>query len=369
MQVLVTGADGFMGRNLICRLKEIDGIETSKFTRENNLEQLKEIAPKADWVVHLAGINRPENDVEFVHGNVNLTETLCDALTTSPKKIPIVYSSSIQAENDSPYGKSKRAAEKVIETYGAKTGSDVYLYRFTNVFGKWGRPEYNSVVATFCHNIANGLPITINDPKTKLSLVYIDDVVNDIITVLRGKKTPGFCEISPVYQTSLGQLADQVRRFADSRKNLTTQAVGKGFVRALYATYLSYLKPDTFRYPLEKHGDDRGDFVEVLKTQDSGQFSYFTAHPGVTRGGHYHHTKNEKFLVVKGQAMFRFENIETGEKKTVNVTQQHPEVIETIPGWAHDITNTGDTLMVVLLWANEIFDQGNPDTYSFRMGE
>nr|WP_321404172.1 NAD-dependent epimerase/dehydratase family protein [uncultured Desulfobacter sp.] len=369
MQVLITGADGFIGQNLVAWLETHADFELLLFTRKNCPDDLKRFALKADSVVHLAGINRPINDSEFVEGNIEFTQKLCNALTISGNNVPVIYSSSIQVGADTPYGKSKRTAELILEEYSLKTGSDLFIYRLTNVFGKWCRPNYNSVVATFCHNIANELPIKINNPKAELNLVYIDDVVKDFLSVLKREKKSGFVDVSPVYKISLEDLSDQIHKFAENRETLITEPVGHGLIRALYATYLSYIKPARFSYPLERHGDERGIFVEVLKTKDSGQFSYFTADPGVTRGGHYHHTKSEKFLVVSGQAQFRFQNVVTGEKLVIDVNDDESEVVETIPGWAHDITNTGDSKMVVLLWANEIFTPEKPDTFAFGLIE
>jgi UDP-2-acetamido-2,6-beta-L-arabino-hexul-4-ose reductase len=237
-----------------------------------------------------------------------------------------------------------------------------------NVFGKWCRPNYNSAVATFCHNIVNGLPNNVNDPAAPLRLVYVDDVAAAFLSHL-GQQSEGLrmAEVEPVYETTVGALAEQLYAFKQSRTDLTTEPVGRGFVRALYSTYISYYKPEQFSYALVKHEDPRGVFVEMLKTRDSGQFSYFTAHPGVTRGGHYHHTKTEKFLVIKGKARFCFRHIESGATHQCLTSGEQPEVVETIPGWSHDITNIGDDEMVVMLWANEVFDRQKPDTVTFKV--
>ncbi len=237
----------------------------------------------------------------------------------------------------------------------------------TPVFGKCCKPNYNSVVATFCHNIANNLTIQINDPNVSLNLVYIDDVIKEFISILTKSKQSGKAEINPVYSIKLGDLAEQIRGFRDNREYLNIDRVGLGLTRCLYATYLSYQKPKNFAYDLIQNSDRRGSFVEVLKTIDSGQFSYFTSKPGETRGEHYHHTKNEKFLVVSGEAKFQFRNIITNEFYTVDTSDKKPQIVETIPGWAHDITNVGQSEMIVLLWANEIFDKENPDTYVYRI--
>ncbi|HEB56704.1 MAG TPA: SDR family oxidoreductase [Gammaproteobacteria bacterium] len=368
MRVLITGANGFIGKNLVVRLNEIKDIDVVKFSRKNSMSELASMCSEIDFVVHLAGVNRPKNDSEFTAGNETLTNILCDALSMTGRKIPVIYSSSIQADQNNPYGQSKLSSEQTIAAYSVSTGSKSYIYRLPNVFGKWCKPNYNSVVATFCHNIANDLDIQINDPNVSLNLVYIDDVVEEFMSVLTKRKKSEKAEISPVYSIKLGKLAEQIRAFRDSRKYLNIDRVGLGLTRCLYATYLSYQKPENFSCNLIKNSDKRGSFVEVLKTVDSGQFSYFTSKPGETRGEHYHHTKNEKFLVVSGKAKFRFRNIITNEDYTVHTSDEKPQIVETIPGWAHDITNIGQSEMVVLLWANEIFDKENPDTYAYRIG-
>lgn len=363
MRILVTGANGFIGRNLTTYLGECDITEVVMFSRENSLDDLLGMVKRVDAVVHLAGINRPENDSEFIEGNQKLTDFLCRSLSSTGRKIPVIFTSSIQADLDNPYGSSKYAAEEVLKCYSKETGSNVYIYRLTNVFGKWCRPNYNSVVATFCHNIANDFPIQIHDQNTELDLVYIDDVVKEFVNVLFVRDKSSAPDVFPVYAIKLGELAEQLKTFHDSRKTLVVGEIGIGLTRALYATYISYLRPEFFSYGLLKHEDKRGFFAEVLKTEGSGQLSFFTAHPGVTRGGHYHHTKNERFLILSGQAEFKFRHIVTGEKYTIEVNSRSPEVVETVPGWTHSITNTGDSDMVVMLWANEIYDKNNPDTY------
>jgi UDP-2-acetamido-2,6-beta-L-arabino-hexul-4-ose reductase len=280
----------------------------------------------------------------------------------------VLYTSSIQAAADNPYGLSKLAAEEALMSLENDTGSPVYLYRLPNVFGKWSRPNYNSAVATFCYNIANDLPVQINEPASVINLVYIDDVIQDFFKVLQeqpaGVVRP---EVSPAYKITVGELADQIRVFKTGRESMVTEPVGVGFTRALYSTYLSFLRPEQFTYPLIAHADARGRFVEMLKTKDSGQFSFFTAHPGITRGGHYHHTKNEKFLVIQGKARFGFRHVVTGETYELFTEGEKPEVVETVPGWSHDITNIGDNEMIVMLWANEIFDRQHPDTIAYKV--
>ena len=369
MQVLITGANGFVGKNLQLHLSERAEVEVKCFTRDNSESDLLQLVADADIVFHLAGVNRPQDPAEFQQGNADLTEGLCSALKQANKTIPIVYSSSIQAVADNPYGASKRAAEDVLLSFSESTGSPVFIYRLANVFGKWARPNYNSAVATFCHNISQGLPIQVNDPNAVIKLVYIDDVIESFLQVLDGKLTKsGFVDIEQQYQITVGGLAEQLQAFKDSRDSLITENVGNDLVRALYSTYVSYLKPEQFSYTVPKYGDERGVFVEMLKTKDTGQFSFFTAHPGITRGGHYHHSKTEKFLVIKGKACFRFRHMITSEFYELHTTGDQPEIVETVTGWTHDITNVGDDEMVVMLWANEIFDREKPDTYAKLVG-
>ncbi|MCK7575641.1 MAG: NAD-dependent epimerase/dehydratase family protein [Chromatiales bacterium] len=363
MKLLLTGANGFIARNLQVALSERGGCDVLPVTRDTDDATLNDAIAQADAVIHLAGVNRPHDPNDFVTGNRDFTARLCARLADTGRAVPIAFASSIQVDRDTPYGQSKRAAEAHLLAYADTTDAPVALYRLPNVFGKWCRPNYNSAVATFCHNIARGLPIRIDDPASVVQLVYIDDVVAELLRWLDAPETrTGFPEVAPVYTATVGELAEQIRAFGQVRDSLITEAVGTGLVRALYATYISALPADAFSYPLPRHGDARGVFVEMLKTRDSGQVSFFTAHPGVTRGGHYHHTKTEKFLVVKGQARFRFRHILTDETHTLDTQGDDPRIVETIPGWAHDITNIGTDEMIVLLWANEIFDRARPDT-------
>lgn len=366
-RVLVTGANGFIGKNLVVRLCELPRFAVTEFVRGDAPEALPSLLAQADAVVHLAGENRPADEAAFAQVNTGLTVALCDALAAeqlrSGRQLPLVLASSAQAERDNPYGKSKLAAEQAVQKLCAVSGHPAVVYRLPGVFGKWCKPNYNSVVATFCHNIARDLPIQINDPAARLQLVYVDDVVSSFIAALDAPGT-GLTrgEVAPLYATTLGDLAQQISAFGDCRTSLMSERVGTGLVRALYATYVSYLPNDRFAYDVPVHGDPRGVFVEMLKTPDSGQFSYFTAHPGITRGGHYHHTKTEKFLVIKGRAVFRFRHLLTGELFELATSGDKPQVVDTIPGWVHDITNVGNDEMVVMLWANEVFDRANPDT-------
>ena len=378
MKLLVTGSKGFVGQNLCVHLGVIDDIEVVTYTRDNNPEQLSELLQDTDAVIHLAGTNRPQHECEFQTGNAELTQALAEAVKkiamSEGRLIPILYSSSIQAERDNPYGQSKKAAEDVLFELNQQTQVPVYIYRLANVFGKWSKPNYNSMVATFCHNIARDIPIEIHNKNTEVKLVYVDDVVAALleqtkvavnaIKQQRAAPASGFCPAEPVYTKTVGEIADALYTFKASRETLITERVGVGFIRKLYSTYVSYLPTDKFTYSVPMYGDERGVFVEMLKTPDAGQFSFFTAHPGITRGGHYHHTKTEKFLVIKGKARFCFKHVVTGEFYELFTDGNSPEIVETVPGWSHDITNVGDDEMVVMLWANEIFDRELPDTYA-----
>ncbi|WP_188381090.1 UDP-2-acetamido-2,6-beta-L-arabino-hexul-4-ose reductase [Oxalicibacterium faecigallinarum] len=368
MKVLITGANGFIGKNLQVHLAERKDVQVVCLNRQDDLAQLPSLLIDVDWVFHLAGVNRPQDPADFTTGNQQLTQRLCEAIVASARPIPIVYTSSIQATLDNAYGASKLAAEQALLSLAEETGSPVYLYRLPNVFGKWSRPNYNSAVATFCNNIAKSLPIQINDANAVIHLVYIDDVIADFIAVLDAVSAGVHRrEITPMYSITVGALADQIKAFKDSRATMVTEAVGQGLTRALYSTYLSFLSPEQFFYEIPVHVDPRGRFVEMLKTKDSGQFSFFTAHPKVTRGGHYHHSKNEKFLVIQGKARFAFRHVVTGETYELMTSGASPTIVETVPGWSHDITNIGEEEMIVMLWANEIFDRQSPDTISHKV--
>jgi UDP-2-acetamido-2,6-beta-L-arabino-hexul-4-ose reductase len=370
MRVLVTGANGFIGKNLVIRLAEQPKVEVLRFGRGESREQLAALVGRADAVVHLAGENRPADPAEFERSNARLTEELCAAIGAAGRRIPLILASSIQATANNPYGVSKRAAEQAVEKVAAEAGIPAVIYRLPNVFGKWCKPNYNSVVATFCNNIANDMPIRIDDPSKLLRLVYVDDVVSEFLRTLAATRTGlHWGQISPEYAITLGELALQIEAFKKCRTDLVVERVGAGLPRALYATYVSYLPPDKFAYPLPQHADARGTFVEMLKTPDCGQFSFFTAHPGVTRGGHYHHTKTEKFLVIKGTARFGFRHLVSGERYFLTTVGSVPQVVETVPGWTHDITNVGEDELVVMLWANEIFDRAAPDTVPCKVSK
>ncbi len=362
MQILLTGVTGFIGKNLQLRLQEL-GHEILSYARGDTDESLHAQLKKADVVIHLAGENRPATPQGFIAGNIDLTARLCAMIKALGRPLPIVFSSSAQAMLNNPYGQSKLAAERLIAECTTSTDGRARVYRLPGVFGKWCKPNYNSVVATFCHNIARDLPIQIRDPAALLRLVYVDDVVTELIEAALNCPA-GYSEgsVQPEYSLTLEELAERITAFRDSRKNLTLDRVGTGFMRALYSTYVSYLPPERFVYDLPLHSDNRGVFVEMLKTPDCGQFSFFTARPGVTRGGHYHHSKTEKFLVIRGQALFRFRHMQTGKTHELQTSGATAQVVETVPGWTHDITNVGQDEMVVMLWANEIFDRARPDT-------
>ncbi|WP_440030341.1 UDP-2-acetamido-2,6-beta-L-arabino-hexul-4-ose reductase [Chromobacterium amazonense] len=368
MKVLITGANGFLGKNLSLHLSERKDVEVLTFTHDMSEAQLPGLVKDVDFIFHLAGVNRPESSADFTKGNKCLTEKISSAVVDSGRKIPVVYTSSIQAACDNDYGISKLDAENSLFRLKNEHGSAVYIFRLPNVFGKWSRPNYNSVVSTFCHNVSRDLPIQINNPDAALTLVYVDDVIYKFIQLMDGANCDfsqeGFASVSPQYTTTVGALAEQIIAFKNSRSNLITEKVGIGLRRALYSTYLSYLPTEEFSYTVPQHGDERGTFVEMLKTPDCGQFSYFTAHPGVTRGGHYHHSKTEKFLVIKGSAKFKFRQMSTGESYELTTMAEKAEIVETVPGWTHDITNIGNEELIVMLWANEIFDRDKPDTYS-----
>ena len=364
MKILVTGSNGFIAKNLIQFLSEKPEIEILKAHRGTRDQEFEQSVLAADWIIHLAGVNRPLNEEEFAEGNTTLTEKIAQILQQANKKTPVILSSSIQAERDNPYGKSKLGGEQALVALNQAQGNPVYICRLANVFGKWSRPNYNSAVATFCYNVANDLPLQIHDENAVIRLVYVDDVVETFWNILNGQQVEQIFQVAPEYQITVGDLAKVLNGFKASRDTLITDRVGTGLTRALYSTYLSFFKPEQFDYSVPKYGDARGVFVEMLKTPDAGQFSYFTAHPGITRGGHYHHTKTEKFLVIKGKALFKFKHVVTGEFYELETQGNEPRIVETVPGWTHDITNIGDDEMIVMLWANEIFDRNKPDTYA-----
>ncbi len=363
MKVLITGSNGFIAKNLIEHLKRDENIKLYLYAKDDSAYLLEAYVNEADFIFHLAGINRPKNTDEFYTGNSELSKTITDILIKENKNTPIVLSSSTQAVLDNDYGKSKLEAETCLLKYSKETSADIFIYRLPNVFGKWCKPNYNSVISTWCNNIANNLDIQVNDETVELNLVYVDDVINSFIKNLNTKNDDKYIQIDTIYKITLGKIRDLLLAFKENRTSLIIPTVASGFERALYATYLSYLSGDDFSYALKGHKDDRGTFYEILKTLDSGQFSLSTTAPGITRGNHYHHTKNEKFLVVKGVALIEFRHIVTNEIISYKVSDSKMEIIEMIPGYTHNIKNTGNEEMILILWANETFDQNNPDTY------
>ena len=363
MRVLITGSDGFIGNNLVVSLGERENFSVIEFSKQDSFTNLENAIKETDFIVHLAGVNRPIDEKDFQKVNVDFTQDICDIIEKLNKEIPIVFASSTQAELDNPYGRSKLAAEKILQNLEKDFGNPVYIYRLPGVFGKWSKPNYNSVVATFCHNIANNLDISISDEALELRLVYIDDFIDNLLNLmLNPKDKGGFIPVDFHYSITLGEIVKNLLLFRDSRTSLETQDVGSGFKRALYSTYMSFLPKEEFAYRIETHSDERGEFAEVLRTKRSGQFSYFTTNPGVTRGVHYHHSKSEKFLVIKGKALFKFRNLINNEEYEIIATGESPQIVESIPGWVHSITNIGNEEMFTMLWANENFDPDHPDT-------
>jgi UDP-2-acetamido-2,6-beta-L-arabino-hexul-4-ose reductase len=366
VNIVITGSHGFVAKNLIWRLKDKSGTNIYKITKSSSENLLKKYLADADIIFHLAGENRPKNVSDFKKNNFEFTKKICRYLTKPQKQKLIIFSSSSQSGLDNPYGKSKQKAEKVIKEWSQNRKCSAVIYRLDNIFGKWCRPNYNSVVATFCFNALNSKPLEVHEPAKKINLIYIDDVIESFMRSLNNK-SEGTCykAIKPQYKVSLSALRNKIYAFAEADKNNQVLNYGSGFTRKLYATYLSHKSPRNFSYKLKKNIDERGEFTEIIKNKNTGQFSFFTAKPGVTRGGHYHHTKNEKFLVLQGSATFRFKNLYNNKTKTINVESDDRTIVETIPGWAHDITNTSSSDLIVFLWSNEIFDPNHPDTYFF----
>lgn len=365
MKILVTGAKGFIAKNLIAELKKLNYIDIFEYSKETDPTLLDDYCREADFVFHLAGVNRPKNEAEFMRGNYGFTEVLLETLKKHDNTCPVMLSSSIQAKLNNPYGLSKKAGEDLLLDYSKKTGAKVLIYRYPNVFGKWCKPNYNSVVATFCYNIAHDLPIKVNDPNITMNLVYIDDVIEELINALNNKVTikEGFCVIPESYSITLGEIADLIYSFKQSRNNLNIPNMSKPFIKKLYSTYLSYLPEDQFSYDLKMNIDHRGSFTEFIKTIDRGQVSVNISKPGITKGNHWHHTKNEKFLVVSGTGVIRFRKIDTEEVIEYYVSGGKMQVVDIPPGYTHNIENLGDTDMVTIMWANEFFDLEKPDTY------
>ena len=383
--ILITGAGGFVGKNLVAELTARGYTSLLCFEKDDTPETLADYCRRAAFVVHLAGINRPKDPSEFYAGNAGLTDVLLSDLETAGNACPVLVTSSIQAALDNDYGKSKKQAEDAIFAHGSRTGAPVYVFRMEGVFGKWCRPNYNSVVATFCHNIAHGLPIQVRDPGYELPLVYIDDVVACILDAMeRGEAVQdeeGICRIHPVHRTTLGTLAETIQNFARARGGDAARALGTdglptlavpelaagSFEKKLYSTYLSYLPADEFAYDLNMHCDARGSFTEFLRTPERGQVSVNISRPGIVKGNHWHHTKNEKFLVVKGEGVIRFRQIFSDEVIEYHVSGEKLQVVDIPCGYTHNIENVGEGDMVTVMWANEAFDPEHPDTYAMQV--
>ncbi len=366
MKILVTGAKGFIGKNLIAELKNRGFTEIFEYDLDTDPSLIDIYCKDAGFVFHLAGVNRPKNQDDFLKGNYGFTSELLHTLKKYGNQCPVMVSSSIQATLDNPYGKSKKAAEEIVFDYSRKTGAKAFVYRFPNVFGKWCRPNYNSAVATFCHNIAHDLPIQVNDPNTVLNLVYIDDVVNELIHALHGcpnMKDDRYCYVPVVYTKTLGEIVELLYSFKASRDELSVPNMSDEFAKRLYATYLSYLPTDKFSYPLKMNIDQRGSFTEIIRTPDRGQFSVNIIKPGITKGNHWHHTKNEKFVVVSGKGVVRFRKVDSDEIIEYYVSGDKIEVVDIPTGYTHNIENIGDTDLVTFMWASEPFNPEIPDTY------
>lgn len=382
MNILVTGSKGFIAKNLISTLYNIrerreqsfqldNDITIFEYNRDTDDELLNLYCKNADFVFHLAGVNRPNKEEEFYEGNRDLTAKILTILKNYHKKCPFMLASSTQAGLNNPYGISKRASEALVFQYQEETGARVYVYRFPNVFGKWCRPNYNSVVATFCYNITRNMPININDENAKLTMVYIDDLVKEMLQALQGRVTidkDGYCYIPEFYLVSLGEIVQLLYAFKNSRNTQMIPDMTEGsFSKKLYATYLSYLPTDQFSYPLKMNVDNRGSFTEIVKSEDRGQISINISKPGIIKGEHWHHTKNEKFVVVSGKGLIRFRKIDSDEIIDYHVSGKKLEVVDIPVGYTHNIINEGDTDLITLMWCNECFDEKKPDTYHLNV--
>ncbi|WP_070328410.1 polysaccharide biosynthesis C-terminal domain-containing protein [Exiguobacterium aurantiacum] len=365
MKILITGANGFVGKNLVAELKNQGYSDLLLCDRGTTEFELAEFAKKADFVYHLAGVNRPKTEAEFEEGNKGFTEKLLELLSKNQTPPPVMFASSTQAELSNAYGMSKKEAESLIISYGQEETVNIMIYRFPNLFGKWCKPNYNSVVATFCHNISHGMPIQVNDDKAELTLAYIDDVVSELISQLdeNDSNQTVYCEVNPTYKITLKELARLLSSFKETRNNLSVPELNDSLIKNLYSTYLSYLPESQFSYELTMHKDHRGSFTEFIRTPDRGQVSVNISKPGIVKGNHWHHTKNEKFLVVSGKGVIRFRKIESEEIIEYVVSGDKLEVVDIPVGYAHNIENLGDSDMVTIMWVNESFDPMNPDTY------
>lgn len=379
MNILITGAKGFIGKNLISTLCNIRdgkdrsfGLESDITVFEYDIDTdpalLDLYCKNADFVFNLAGVNRPQDPKEFMEGNFGFASTLLDTLKKHENNCPIMISSSIQAALSNPYGESKKAGEDLMFAYGKETGASVYVYRFPNVFGKWCRPNYNSAVATFCNNIANDLPITVNDPSVNMTLVYIDDVVGELIAALKGEanlKEDGYCYVPTEHKIKLGEIVELIYTFAKQPQTLLVPEIPENsFEKKLYSTYLSYLPKEKVIFPLKMNVDARGSFTELLKTSKCGQVSVNISKPGITKGQHWHHSKWEFFIVVSGHGLIQMRRIGSDEVLNFEVNGDKIEAVHMLPGYTHNIINLSDKDdLVTVMWANESFDPEHPDTY------
>ncbi len=376
MKILITGANGFVGKNLCAALKNIADGKDKTYDITNDItvfpydlgtepSLMDDYCKECDFVVHLAGVNRPETEAEFMEGNYGFASTLLDTLKKHGNACPVLVSSSIQAELDNPYGRSKKAGEDLMFEYGEETGAKIMIYRLPNLFGKWCRPNYNSAVATFCHNIARDLPITVNNREVNMTLVYIDDLVSEIISAIKGQENREgvFCKVPTEHKITLGEIVDLIYSFKESRQTKLVPDLSDGFTKKLHATYLSYIPADNFSYPLKMNIDERGSFTEILRTADRGQFSVNISKPGITKGNHWHNTKNEKFLVVSGKGVIRFRKPDETEVYEYFVSGDKLEVVDIPVGYTHNIENLGNSDMVTFMWCNECFDPDKPDTF------
>lgn len=363
--ILITGVNGFVGKNLLANLNNVDNVEILKYGTENTFDQLEEFALKADFIFHLAGVNRPQEVNEFAIGNKELTEKLIHILSGNGKSTSILMPSSIQASLDNPYGISKKGAEDAVFKYGKEKKAAVYIYRLPNLFGKWCKPNYNSAVATFCHNIARDLEIQVNDPNTELTLCYIDDVLAEFLRVLEGKGTKegAFYRVPETHKIKLGELTDKLYSFRENRETLVMPSLESEFDKNLYGTYLSYLEEDNFSYKLKKNVDNRGWLAEFIKSESMVQIFISKTKPGITRGNHWHHTKVEKFLVIHGNAVIKFRKIDTDEVLEYVVNEESLEVVDIPVGYTHSITNIGKDELITLFWASEMLNPDKKDTY------
>ncbi|HFD1813109.1 TPA: capsular polysaccharide biosynthesis protein CapF [Enterococcus faecium] len=365
MNILVTGSNGFIGKNLVAELKNEGFTDILSFDRDMSIHLLDEYCEKADFVFHLAGVNRPKDDAEFMAGNFGFTSELLEKLKEHGNTCPVMISSSIQAELDNSYGKSKKAGEDLLKKYQKETGAPVYIYRFSNLYGKWSQPNYNTVVATFCYKIARDEEVTVNDPSAVIELCYIDDVVKELLHCLNGQPYTenGYCAVRETDEVTVGELKELITSFKNNRTNLSVPNLARRVEKNLYSTYLSFLPENEFSYLLKMNVDNRGSFTEFLRTKDRGQVSVNISKPGITKGNHWHHTKNEKFLVVSGEGVIRFRKVDSNEIIEYFVSGEKLEVVDIPVGYTHNIENLGSTDMVTVMWVNEPFDPEHPDTY------